>query len=148
MTSGIHHVSFTVRDMGRSVAFYRDVLGLKVVWDSVQAGVEFKGPVSDNLTGCPGTELHIVFLGIKESLVELVQYSPAGKALVDNQASDTGSAHVCFKTENIQELHKKLLANGVRLHCEPQDLGGVQVMYFRDPDGVIVEAMQGDPLAG
>jgi glyoxylase I family protein len=148
MISDIHHVSLTVSDMGRSLAFYRDVLGLKVVWDSVQAGVEFKGTVSDNLTGCPGTELHIVFLDIKERLVELVQYRPAGKALVDNKASDTGSAHVCFKTENIQELHKKLLANRVRLHCAPQNLGGVWVMYFRDPDGIIVEAMQGDPLAG
>jgi catechol 2,3-dioxygenase-like lactoylglutathione lyase family enzyme len=67
---------------------------------------------------------------------------------VDNKASDTGGAHVCFKTENIQELHKKLAAEGVRLHCVPQNLGGVWVMYFRDPDGIIVEAMQGDPLAG
>ncbi len=148
MISDIHHVSFTVRDMERSLAFYRDILGLKVVWDSAQAGVEFKGTISDNLTGCPGRELHIVFLGIQERLVELVQYRPTGKALVGNLASDTGSAHVCFKTENIQELHEKLLASGVRLHCEPQNLGGVQVMYFRDPDGIIVEAMQGDPLAG
>lgn len=147
MIRDIHHTSFTVSDMKRSVVFYRDILGMKVVWDSAQAGVEFKGPVSDNLTHCPGTELHIVFLSIGERLIELVEYIPAGKPLVDNKASDTGSAHVCFKTENIQELHKKLSANGVRLHCTPQNLGGVWVMYFRDPDGIIIEAMQGDPLA-
>ena len=146
MIRDIHHTSFTVSDMKRSVVFYRDILGMKVVWDSAQAGVEFKGPVSDNLTHCPGTELHIVFLSIGERLIELVEYIPAGKPLVDNKASDTGSAHVCFKTENIQELHKKLSANGVRLHCTPQNLGGVWVMYFRDPDGIIIEAMQGDPL--
>ena len=144
--SSIHHTSFTVKDMEKSVAFYRDILGMKVVWDSVQAGVQFMGEVADNLTGCPGTELHIVFLSINERLIELVQYTPAGKPLVDNKASDTGSAHVCFKTENIQELHKKLSANGVRLHCTPQNMGGVWVMYFRDPDGIILEAMQGDPL--
>lgn len=147
MINDIHHMSFTVKEMRRSVAFYRDILGLKVVWDSAQAGVEFKGPVSDNLTGCPGTELRIVFLGINDRLLELVQYTPAGKALVNHKASDTGGAHVCFKTGNIQELHKKLLANRVQLHCAPQSLGGVWVMYFRDPDGIIVEAMQGDPLA-
>ena len=147
MISGIHHTSFTVSDMERSVAFYRDILGMKVVWDSVQAGVQFKGPVADNLTDCPGTELHIVFLSINERLIELVEYTSTGKPLVDNKANDTGSAHVCFKTENIQALHKKLSANGVRLHCTPQNLGGVWVMYFRDPDGIILEAMQGDPLA-
>ena len=42
MISGIHHTSFTVSDMERSIAFYRDVLGMKVDWDSLEAGVEFK----------------------------------------------------------------------------------------------------------
>ena len=147
MIGDIHHTSFTVSDLERSVAFYRDILGMQVVWDSVQAGAEFKGEIADNLTNCPGTELHIVFLRINERLIELVQYTPQGKSLVDNKASDTGSAHVCFQTENIQELHKKLTAHGVRLHCTPQHLGGVWVMYFRDPDGIVLEAMQGDPLA-
>jgi glyoxylase I family protein len=147
MISGIHHASFTVNNMERSVAFYHDILGMKVVWDSLQAGVQFKGPVADNLTNCPGTELHIVFLSINERLIELVEYTPKGKSLEDNKASDTGSAHICFQTENIQGLHKKLSENGVRLHCSPQNLGGVWVMYFRDPDGIILEAMEGDPLA-
>ena len=31
MISDIHHTSFTVSDMERSVAFYRDVLGMEVV---------------------------------------------------------------------------------------------------------------------
>jgi catechol 2,3-dioxygenase-like lactoylglutathione lyase family enzyme len=31
MISGIHHTSFTVGDMERSIAFYRDVLDMKVV---------------------------------------------------------------------------------------------------------------------
>ena len=147
MISDIHHTSFTVSDIERSVAFYRDILGMKVVWDSVQAGAEFKGEIADNLTNCPGTELHIVFLSINKRLIELVQYTPGGKSLVDNKTSDTGNAHVCFQTENIQELHKKLSAHGVRLHCTPQNLGGVLVMYFRDPDGIVLEVMQGDPLA-
>ena len=147
MISGIHHTSFTVNDMERSVTFYRNILGMKVVWDSLQAGVRFKGPIADNLTNCPGTELHIVFLSINERLIELVEYTPKGKSLEDNKASDTGSAHICFQTENIQGLHKKLSENGVRLHCSPQNLGGVWVMYFRDPDGIILEVMQGDPLA-
>lgn len=147
MISDIHHTSFTVSNMERSVAFYRDILGLEVVWDSVQAGAEFKGELTDNLTGCPGTELHIVFLRVNEKLIELVEHKPAGNPLVDHEANDTGSAHVCFKTENIQDLYKKLSANGMRIHCAPQNLGGVWVIYFRDPDGIILEAMQGDPLA-
>jgi len=144
---GILHASFTVSDMARSLAFYRDVLGLEVVFDSVEAGAEFKGPEMDNLTGCPGCELHIVFLKINEDMLELIEYTPKGKALKGNQASDTGSAHICLKTENIDALYKKLSENGVKIHHPPQNFGGVDVMYFRDPDGIIIESMQGDPLA-
>ena len=147
MISDIRHTSFTVSDMERSVAFYRDILGMEVVWDSVEAGAVFKGPETDSLTGCPGTELHIVFLGINEKLIELIAYTPTGKPLAENKANDTGSAHVCFKTENIQALYEKLVANEARLHCAPQSMGGVKVMYFRDPDGIILEAMEGDPMA-
>jgi catechol 2,3-dioxygenase-like lactoylglutathione lyase family enzyme len=143
MINGIHHTSFTVRNMERSIAFYRDILGMKVTWDSLAAGVQFRGPVADNVTGCPGTEQRLAFLAVGESRIELVEYTPTGKPQTDNKASDTGSAHVCFKTDNIQELYRKLLANNVRLHCAPQELDFAQVMYFRDPDGIILEAAQG-----
>ena len=39
LISAIHHACFTVSNMERSVAFYRDILGMEVLWDSVQAGV-------------------------------------------------------------------------------------------------------------
>lgn len=32
MINGLHHTSFTVSNMERSIAFYRDILGMKVVW--------------------------------------------------------------------------------------------------------------------
>jgi catechol 2,3-dioxygenase-like lactoylglutathione lyase family enzyme len=145
--NGLKHASFTVSDMARSLAFYRDILGLDVVFDSAEAGETFKGPGLDNLTGCPGSELHIVFLKIKEDMLELIQYTPKGKGLEGNKASDTGNAHICLDTENIQALYKKLSENGVNIHYPPQNLGGVDVMYFRDPDGIIIESMQGDPMA-
>jgi len=144
MMKVIDHTSFTVSDMERSIAFYRDIMGMKVAWDSATEGVRFKGPEADKVTGCPGTEQRLVFLTIGDSRIELVQYTPTGKPLVDNKASDTGSAHVCFKTDNIQAFYKKLLAKGVQLHCAPQHIGFGWVMYFRDPDGIILEAAQDD----
>jgi len=144
MIRGIDHTSFTVSDMERSIAFYRDILGLSVAWDSAAAGEEFKGPVADRLTGCPGAELRIVFMTAGENRIELVQYTPTGKPQAGNKSSDTGSAHVCFKTDDIQELFRRLVVNNVRTHCTPQNLNNNFVMYFRDPDGIILEAAQGE----
>jgi glyoxylase I family protein len=143
MILDINHSSFTVSNMERTIAFYRDVLGMKVVRDSSLEDVEYKGPVCDLITGCPGTEQRVVYMMIGTSKLELVQYTPTGRPQVDNQASDTGSAHVCFHTDDIAELHRKLLAYGARVHCEPQVRGPRKVMYFRDPDGIVLEAIEG-----
>lgn len=142
MFTGIHHAAFTVSDMDRSIRFYTDLLGMKLSWDSKGSGVEFKGPVSDAVTGCPGTEQRIAFLTLGEDILELVEFTPTGKPQVDNKPSDTGSAHLCFKTDDIQKVYKTLVANNVRLHCTPQDNGKAIVIYFRDPDGCILEVTQ------
>jgi len=144
MISSLHHVSFTVSDMERSLTFYRDILGLKVLWDSKQEGVRFKGSAAEKITGCSGAEMHIVFLAAGDNRIELIEYTPEGKPLVDHRACDIGSAHVCFKTQNIQELYERLIVNRVRVHCPPQILGRARVFYFRDPDGIILEAAQGE----
>ena len=142
MITGIHHTSFTVSDMEKSILFYRDLLDMKVDWDSKEMGVAFKGPAHDQVTQCPGTEARIVFMTLGDSRLELVEYTPTGKPLVDNKAGDTGSAHLCFRTDDIHELYEKLSANGVQLHCSPQDNKRAWVFYFRDPDGIILEATQ------
>jgi catechol 2,3-dioxygenase-like lactoylglutathione lyase family enzyme len=87
MMSDIHHTSFTVSDMERSIAFYRDILGMKVVWDSVQAGAEFKGEIADNLTNCPGTGrargVRSIFLtSLSTHLTPSVQACPSDSPLM------------------------------------------------------------------
>ena len=142
MFTGIHHASFAVSNMDKSIAFYRDLIGMKLTWDSKEAGMVFEGPVSDAVTGCPGTKQRIAFLALGNDILELVEYTPTGKPQIDNKPSDTGSAHLCFKTGNIQEAYDKLVAANVRMHCTPQDNGKAVVIYFRDPDGCILEATQ------
>jgi catechol 2,3-dioxygenase-like lactoylglutathione lyase family enzyme len=143
MITGVYHTSLTVTDLESSIRFYTEVMGMKFRWDSSQAGIEFKGPVADLVTGCPGTEQRVVYLNLGEDLLELIEYAPMGKPLAsDHKASDIGICHICFSTDNIQELYKKLLEVGMKIHCEPQNIGFAWVMYFRDPDGNILEARQ------
>jgi len=139
----IHHTAFTVSNLERSIAFYRDILGMKILWDSVQAGVPFKGPECDQITGCPETEQHIVYMGIGGGVLELVEYTPTGKILNNHKSSDVGASHICLKTDDIKALYQKLRANNVVVHCPPQNRGELSVFYFRDPDGIILEAIEG-----
>jgi catechol 2,3-dioxygenase-like lactoylglutathione lyase family enzyme len=144
MITRMAHASFTVSDMDRSIAFYCDLLGLKVGFDTAQLGIKMGGPVCDAITGCPGTESRNVFLTIDRGVLELVEYTPKGKPLVGNKPSDIGSAHVCFKTDDIRGFYRTLLAQSVSVVSEPQNLeGDTWIMYFQDPDGIYLEAIQG-----
>jgi len=51
--------------------------------------------------------------------------------------------HICFKTRDISALYKKLLANNAKVHCSPQEGNSNLIMYFRDPDGIVLEAIEG-----
>jgi glyoxylase I family protein len=145
MIHGIDHASFTVSNMEQSIAFYCDILGMHVVWDSKVEGVRFCGPGCDKVTGCPGSEQRLVFLALGTSRLELVEFTPPGKPLQDNKTSDIGAAHICFRTDNIQATYNKLLSQGITIHCEPQHMGFGWIFYFRDPDGIILEISQDDP---
>ena len=143
MVTEIHHTSFTVSDMERSISFYKDILGMEMVWDSYREGIPINGPVADNLTECPGADLRIVFISGGGGLIELIQYTPPGKPQGDDKAGDTGNVHVAFRIADMQSFYQKLLASGTRVHCEPQNVGTGKVIYFRDPDGIVLEAVEG-----
>ncbi len=145
MITGIHHTCLTVSDLERSIDFYHRFLDAEVVWDSQAVGLDLSGPMADAVTGCPGTSQRVVYLQAGGDLFELMTFTPSGKPQGGNKTSDIGSPHVCFLTDDIDGLYEKLAANGVRLHCPPQDLGETRLFYFRDPDGIVLEAMGGKP---
>jgi len=143
--TGIHHTCLTVSDLERSIDFYSRFLDAEVVWDSEAVGLKLEGPMADMVTGCPGTSQRVVYLQAGGDLFELMAFTPTGRQPEGNLSSDVGSPHVCFLTDDIDELYERLLAADVVLHCPPQDLGDTRLFYFRDPDGIILEAMGGTP---
>ena len=54
MLKGWHHSNFTVSDMERSLAFYRDLLGIKVVAQQVGTA-----PYLSTITGFSGVQLKV-----------------------------------------------------------------------------------------
>jgi len=123
---GLHHVTAICSDLGRTTAFYRDVLGLSLV----QEGHNADDPDARHFwfgdaAGSAGT------------LVSFMEYPAmeAGKV-------GTGSTHhVAFAVGSSAEL------DAWRDHLRSRDVqctdvferGGLRSIYLRDPDGHIVE---------
>ncbi len=138
----VHHVSLTVGDMDRSLTFYTEILGAHVLSDVV-----IQESDSHSVTRIPDAQLRFVFLSVRGSLIELIQYlSPIGEPL-KTRTCDTGSAHIAFVVENIDSAYHDLRLKGVKFKSEPIITGTdsgtiVKCVYFLDPDEITLELVQ------
>ena len=142
---GVHHVSRSVDDMDRSLAFYRDLLGFEVVLDT-----EMSGEMLDREVALEGARLRLVELsaGSGETMLELLQYlSPSPAPDAGLRPCDVGAHHFAFLVDDIQAAHRELEARGVVFTHPPQEVDagyfrGHRTAYCFDPDGQIVELWQ------
>ena len=138
----LDHLAVTVSDLERSLHFYRDLLGMQ------EAGAhDLEGEGISRMAGKPHVRMKVVRLICPETpdiQIDLQQYlEPKGK--VDaGQLGDVANAHFCVEVENVAETYNDLKAKGVEFVSDPVtfDLGeeGVlKVVFFKDPDGYILE---------
>jgi len=117
MITGLHTTWCQVSDMKRSLAFYRDVLGLKVViespyWSQLDLGNGMRG-------------LHPALKGFSPPFGEY------GKGWM-----------LGLETSDINALRERLTAAGAAVIGELHDVPGGVVLDFSDPDGNPIEAWQ------
>lgn len=133
--TGLHHVTLICRDLARTTAFYRDLLGLTLVREATNDD----DPDSRHFWfgdehGSPGT------------LVSFLEYPSMPQGAVG-----VGSTHhLAFTVESADEQiawREYLGAHGVAC-SEILDRGGLRSLYLRDPDGHIVEIATDDSGSG
>lgn len=115
------HVVLKVRDLERSEAFYRDVVGLSV-----------RGRL-------PG---RMVFFGVpgNEDSHDLAVWK-IGPDAAPQQARQVGLFHIAWQVERPEDLeavYRHLVVKGVRVRGT-MDHGANLSVYFEDPDGHMLE---------
>jgi catechol 2,3-dioxygenase-like lactoylglutathione lyase family enzyme len=146
---GLSHGGVTVTDMERSLAFYRDGLGLEVYIDRI-ADHDYLREV----TALPSTSVRIVYLKVPGSRVpiELLEHRGIERVPARTRPCDPGSVHLGLQVQDIQALHDRLVSLGypsrsghpVLITAGP--FTGARTCFFHDPDGFLVELQQ--PPAG
>jgi glyoxalase family protein len=135
ITQGFHHVALVSGDAGRARAFYRDVLGLGLAGrsadpDDAASPLLFLGGED----GRPGTLLSVRDWGT----------APQGRPGIG------GVHHVAFGVESDEALlkWKRRLVDAGAHASGPYDRGYFTSLYFRDPDGQILEIATAGPGYG
>jgi catechol 2,3-dioxygenase-like lactoylglutathione lyase family enzyme len=138
-----NHVGLTVSDLGRSLAFYRDLLGFRVAYERGEVTAEYM----PRLVGIPGARLKIAGVDIPGLHLDLIQYLEPKGATTAGPTCDVGNVHVGFSVDDLWAAYRRLSAAGVKFKSEPvspttgPNEGGWAI-YFVDPDGTTLEMIQ------
>ena len=117
----LHHVSLVIADADRSLAFYRDLLGMAVSTDRPDLGF-------------PGAWLE-VGEGRQIHLLELANPDP-----VEGRPEHGGrDRHVALLVEGLVGLRERLEAAGVPF---TMSRSGRAALFCRDPDGNALELIE------
>jgi catechol 2,3-dioxygenase-like lactoylglutathione lyase family enzyme len=146
--TAVFHTGFTVSDIERSIAFYRDTLGMELVHRQ-EGTAEYLATV----TGFPRVRLQIAFLKISRDdpqFLELLQYVSHPAEPTDRATNRPGNGHLCFKVDDIHAWYRTLIAKNVPTISAPALITagvneGAFAVYLRDPDGFTIELYQPAP---
>ena len=149
--SAVSHIAICVRDLDRSLAFYRDLLGCEVVKDEVQdtrtGGLPhvYKDRHSRRRVvhlryGAGAAAPVLVFTAHPDETV-------SGEPIMLDQI---GISHISFTVPDVEAATRRLIDRGVAT-CGPVDAfksadGRIRTVFVRDPDGILVQFDEG--LAG
>lgn len=118
-------IGIIVGDIGRSLAFYQDLLGLTKIGE------------------LPLPFGHMHRLGFGESFVKLVDPKKVPGNGPTGLTGQLGFRYLTFQISNIDEVCAACAAAGVGFEIPKQELmPGVTIAMVRDPDGNIVEFVQ------
>lgn len=142
------HVGLTVSDIDKSIEFYRDILGLNFKGEIVMEGKE-----TDLLFGRKGCRARVAYLNGSDEIfappVELIQFTDSPSKSSDSSLFKTSISELCFRVKDIDAFYKHLTDNKVSCLSEPQffdftneGFGKSKAIYFKDPDGIILELME------
>lgn len=132
---GIDHTAIVVDDTEKSLAYYRDTLGMKIVGESENYGTE-----QEHLNNVFGARLRITTLRAEEGIgIELLEYlapTYGRKFPDDTRSNDLWHWNTILFVNNIKDLDKALIAGHYRF-ISPGiiNLEDKLELMGRDPDG-------------
>jgi catechol 2,3-dioxygenase-like lactoylglutathione lyase family enzyme len=140
---GVSHVAIGVRDMDRSMAFYRDVLGLRVDFDDIE--------VMGN-----GSKRRGVYLRYgddpRDTFIVLDQQIETGTFGQPATLFQVGVHHFGLWVDDVEAIAKRAEAAGCEITSAPRDVdtikygeapgGTIRFLFVLDPDGNTVQCEQ------
>ena len=144
MLKSMFHTGFVVRDIDKTIDFYTNVMGLRLV-----GRTERTGDFACQLLGFQEAHIKGAFVELGDGhQLELIQYinPPVGDGHL--HLNDAGASHLAFFVEDIEEFYADKSQRGLTFNNEPASLYGDdgkllrKALYAQDPDGNWLEFVE------
>jgi glyoxylase I family protein len=142
--TGISHIAICVRDVDKSLAFYRDILGMRVTLDQVQDTTAGGLPHVYHQARKTRRTVHLRY-GDGHTTPFLVVTSHPNEDSVGQpiKLDQVGISHLSFTVRDVKALAEALIAKGVQLAAPLEAFtnaqGEVSSIFVYDPDGILVQ---------
>ncbi len=142
MIVGMDHTGFVVKDIDKSVAFYKEVIGLEVARE-----IEREGDAPSQLLGYDDMHYKAALLNMGGGhKLELIQYmNPEPTDRPTEERNVLGASHLAFMVDDMQATFERILSGGGQKLNAPVEVAPSRVCcYLQDPDGNWIELIE-DP---
>jgi catechol 2,3-dioxygenase-like lactoylglutathione lyase family enzyme len=132
------HLVVAVTDMDRALAFYRDVIGMEVVFETLISGEPFDAV----LHASRKQEGRVVGGLLGGLMVELLSLGTKPRAEKPARRGITGIHNVSLSVLDLDDTHRRITEAGYAPDQAPFEIGGVRMFFVKDPDGTPVEFIE------
>lgn len=141
MSNLARHVGIVVNDLEKSIHFWQELIGFKIVSDNIEPS-----PYIEELLSLNATNLRTVkFSDNNGFIVELLKFDPSSnESDWQGDLSTTGLTHIALTVENVEKLLKKLnefsYTNLSKIMKSPN--GQVKVVFINGPENLKLEMVE------
>jgi lactoylglutathione lyase len=122
MVKKLLHTRYRVKDLEKTVSFYKDVLGLKEV---------------RRQTSGRGSQLVFLKAPESEEEIEICKFDESGPIVVGPDLT-----HLAFEVDDLENFAREAVAKGYPLSDGPRSCGSGKFAFFDAPDGYVVELIE------
>ena len=137
-----HHVGITVTNLDRAIEWYGKVFGIKPAFS-----LTVSGSMGEQVLRLPPHVHRAALLPIGPVAIELLEFEPTRNSKEKMRQDDVGYVYICLAVEDLDDVYKRLTAEGIDFHTEPLhaeegQIAGSKFCVMRDPDGKTIELVE------
>jgi catechol 2,3-dioxygenase-like lactoylglutathione lyase family enzyme len=134
------HIALATPDLDRSVAFYRNLLGV----ETYRHANKVIGPRFDEVTGIKDVRLRVAWFNTGNMILEIWQFitPKTQEASAPLPFNKIGYNKFALEVGDLKAECQRLRDMGVEMLNEPSEENGVTEVYARDPDGNLFSLLE------